>query len=276
MASIINASSSGSGGIVQTADASGVLQLQTNGSVALTASGGKIGIGASSPSTLLDVQGTGSGSADNWILLRGGNTGGATFPGLSAGLAVGNNFSNGNSETNLVWGQTIGSQQYFSISKWASSTVTEQFRISSAGYVTMSSQPRFFASNRNTDTSGQNLVFNTVFVNTGSFYSTSTGRFTAPIAGVYMFTWGTLFGASSNTVGRFYLYKNGSSPSGDTSSSQLRLDLGASGSEIVSGEHSFMLTLAANDYVNIYWVSDDGQSNTSSTEYSYFTGQLIG
>lgn len=33
MASIINASSTGSGGIVQTADASGVLQLQSNGSV---------------------------------------------------------------------------------------------------------------------------------------------------------------------------------------------------------------------------------------------------
>lgn len=36
MASIINASSSGSGGIVQTADASGVLQLQSNGTVVLT------------------------------------------------------------------------------------------------------------------------------------------------------------------------------------------------------------------------------------------------
>ena len=36
MASIINASSTGSGGIVQTADASGVLQLQTNGTVALS------------------------------------------------------------------------------------------------------------------------------------------------------------------------------------------------------------------------------------------------
>jgi hypothetical protein len=36
MPSIINASSTGSGGIVQTADASGVLQLQSNGTVALT------------------------------------------------------------------------------------------------------------------------------------------------------------------------------------------------------------------------------------------------
>jgi hypothetical protein len=39
MASIINASSTGSGGIVQTADASGVLQLQSNGTVALAVSG---------------------------------------------------------------------------------------------------------------------------------------------------------------------------------------------------------------------------------------------
>jgi hypothetical protein len=38
MASIINASSSGSGGIIQTADASGVLQLQSNGTIGLTVS----------------------------------------------------------------------------------------------------------------------------------------------------------------------------------------------------------------------------------------------
>jgi hypothetical protein len=36
MASIINASSTGSGGIVQTADASGALQLQSNGTVGIT------------------------------------------------------------------------------------------------------------------------------------------------------------------------------------------------------------------------------------------------
>lgn len=42
MASIINASSSGSGGIVQTADASGVLQLQSNGVTALSTSGANV------------------------------------------------------------------------------------------------------------------------------------------------------------------------------------------------------------------------------------------
>jgi hypothetical protein len=44
MASIINASSTGSGGIVQTADASGVLQLQSNGVVALSTSGANVTI----------------------------------------------------------------------------------------------------------------------------------------------------------------------------------------------------------------------------------------
>jgi hypothetical protein len=48
MASIINASSSGSGGIVQTADASGVLQLQSNGTVAVTISGANVSFGSSS------------------------------------------------------------------------------------------------------------------------------------------------------------------------------------------------------------------------------------
>lgn len=42
MPSIINASSTGSGGIVQTADASGVLQLASNGTVALSLSGSSV------------------------------------------------------------------------------------------------------------------------------------------------------------------------------------------------------------------------------------------
>jgi hypothetical protein len=56
MASIINASSTGSGGIVQTADASGVLQLQSNGTTALTVSGATVTLaGATTLSNTLQV-----------------------------------------------------------------------------------------------------------------------------------------------------------------------------------------------------------------------------
>jgi hypothetical protein len=51
MPSIINASSSGSGGIVQTADASGVLQLQSNGTTALTVSGANVTVAGNTTTT---------------------------------------------------------------------------------------------------------------------------------------------------------------------------------------------------------------------------------
>ena len=67
MASIINASSTGSGGIVQTADASGVLQLQSNGTVALSISGAATTFGGNmlleaSGNPTMTVKTTGAGN----------------------------------------------------------------------------------------------------------------------------------------------------------------------------------------------------------------------
>ena len=56
MASTINASSSGAGGLISTGDSSGVLQLQSNTSPTVTVdASGNVGIGTSSPSNILDV-----------------------------------------------------------------------------------------------------------------------------------------------------------------------------------------------------------------------------
>jgi len=66
MASIINALSSGTGGIVTSGDASGILQLQTANTAAVTIDGSQnVGIGTASPAGLLHVAGairTSSGS----------------------------------------------------------------------------------------------------------------------------------------------------------------------------------------------------------------------
>jgi hypothetical protein len=62
MTTTINASNSGSGGLVQTADASGILALQTAGVTAVTVDTSQnVGIGTASPSSKLHVAG-GSGS----------------------------------------------------------------------------------------------------------------------------------------------------------------------------------------------------------------------
>jgi hypothetical protein len=69
MPSIINASSSGSGGLVQTADASGVLELQSNGTLAVTIdTSRRVGISTASPEASLQVNGT-----NGQIILSAGN-----------------------------------------------------------------------------------------------------------------------------------------------------------------------------------------------------------
>lgn len=55
MASTINASSSGSGGLISTGDASGVLQLQNNGTAAVTVTGGNTGFGTASPTSVIQA-----------------------------------------------------------------------------------------------------------------------------------------------------------------------------------------------------------------------------
>jgi hypothetical protein len=57
MTTTINASNSGSGGLVQTADASGILALQTAGTTAVTINASQnVGVGTASPSSKLHVR----------------------------------------------------------------------------------------------------------------------------------------------------------------------------------------------------------------------------
>lgn len=135
------------------------------------------------------------------------------------------------------------------------------------GYMTVPYQPAFYAMNTTTYSSSGYMICGTSYVNISSSYSTSTGRFTAPIAGTYCFSFNAL---KRTGAGRMSLYKNGSY-------------YGAGVSQTYQGTTSeipiaatVIITLAAGDYVQVYLSIDAGDFYGSANSHSAFSGYLIG
>jgi hypothetical protein len=152
--------------------------------------------------------------------------------------------------------------------------------IDASGRVTTPLQPTFFAyrtSDYTINTTPVVLVYDTTKINIGSAYSTSTGRFVAPITGVYEFGWASI-AAPNATVYRYNLYLNGTLPS---ARDELRLDqLTSGGTEYASnGEMCIYKQLTVGDYVDIRITSDAGPYTCYGSPgytYTYFRGRLIG
>tara|TARA_Y100000592_G_scaffold49511_1_gene78411 strand:+ start:1285 stop:1761 length:477 start_codon:yes stop_codon:yes gene_type:complete len=137
-------------------------------------------------------------------------------------------------------------------------------------------QPIFYATAESTismtTSYAETTAFSNAFVNVGSHYNTGTGRFTAPIAGVYNFAVASI-GNSTATVYRFRLYKNGSS----LNNAEYRVNT-EGGAYSVNGEFCLVASLNASDYVSIFVMSDDGTDAyaDSNYRYCYFRGHLMG
>ena len=93
----------------------------------------------------------------------------------------------------------------------------EDFKVDGLGRVTMANQPRFFAYQSNRFPSSGNISGGTIFqfnntnLNVGNGYSTSNHRFTAPVAGTYVFGTHLRYANTGGTrVLRIMLRKNGS------------------------------------------------------------------
>lgn len=145
---------------------------------------------------------------------------------------------------------------------------TDAMTINSSGYVILSNPVSFLAHAMSSNTESGNLVFNNVQHNLGNGYSTSTGKFTAPVKGVYHFTAnvlrntgdGNLFFKVDNAV--TYLTGNSSS------------DQAAQYLNTTTYSHA---SLAINLQLN---ASQTVQAATNSTatvfsNYNYFSGHLI-
>jgi hypothetical protein len=146
----------------------------------------------------------------------------------------------------------------------------ERMRINTSGHVTMPYQPCFYAygSGSNPTATGtiQNAIFTTTGTNVGSCYNTSNGRFTAPVAGNYMFSYYLVQnGVTGGPLA--YLLKNGSSVSTAV------IFYGVSYNNAAG---SMIINLAANDYVTVGIQTFNGASALIDLNYSGFCGHLIG
>ena len=149
---------------------------------------------------------------------------------------------------------------------------TDRLKIDISGRVTMPYQPSFAM----TGTTGgwvNNagvLNFATTITNVGGHYSTTTKRFTAPVAGVYSISATILVSAVSG--GHTYIRKNQSSFVNVAHPSY------SSTNEYNFGSHTICMPMAVNDYVDLYLndVYTGGNGVYVGGAYSSFSGFLIG
>ena len=147
---------------------------------------------------------------------------------------------------------------------------TKRFGVDSSGRVTMPYQPAFYAykNDDGTQVGSGDYIFNDVVTNRGSHYSTTNGRFTAPVAGAYFFSCAIQLFGSTSGGGHVSFRVNGVDFMGSQNSSNPVYDE-------IAGAHdniyfSAVITLAADEYVTVW------RSFTTRGMQSYFTGYLIG
>jgi len=145
---------------------------------------------------------------------------------------------------------------------------TTAMTIDSSGRILKPAIPRFSARMNGSGMSSNSeswttMVFDNTLVNNGSCYNTSTGQFTAPIAGDYWFSTHVLQGSSSPAYGVLKWLKNGST--------------NYTGNKCYSSTYdswmslSVILTLAANDTLVV-----QSYNRFSKADYGSFQGYLLG
>ena len=146
---------------------------------------------------------------------------------------------------------------------------TEQMRISSAGIITTPNNSAFIAY-MSASSTATTIPFNTVFLNRGGTYNTSTYTFVAPVTGLYNFnliiSWdGTGSAPSANYIS---LYVNGA-----RTRDMFEANSWSTNTEIHS---SALLYLTASDSVTVYNSGSANIQGGNNLYYSQWSGYSVG
>jgi C1q-related factor len=155
------------------------------------------------------------------------------------------------------------------------SSGTAALTIDSSGRVLRSNIPAFDAVLTTTTgslqytTANTEIVFNSVNINEGLHYNTTTGRFTAPIAGKYMFC---VFGMASQTVAWYDIRVNGAVRTFKHSTYSSQSTVG----EWAQSCENTIISLSQGDYVSVFTGATTGGIYGGGNNHNGFCGYLIG
>jgi len=229
-------------------------------------SSGRVGIGTSVPTSALDVQSGTITIGSNTLSSSGVST-------FSSGIVVAAGSTTapsitptGDSNTGIFFpsADTIAFGE----------GGVEAVRIDSSGRVTKPYQPCFQASgNQGTTYTAQVVPFNVSLTNNGNYYSTSTYRFTAPVAGYYFFTLHAIMGPDGGNSAQLHIRRNG------TIVATAHRNTHPSSFPWEQGACSAVVYLNVADYTECYIASGTiylGTNITGGEIYSAFNGFLLG